>query len=84
MGTMIDEYDDHVESVMIKTESCHPQATGHHGDYIDYVKQVEESSHDLPSLPVIKVQPIRIEGFGSDDLNVQLDNKDEVVYSTVY
>ena len=83
MDTMIDDYDDHVESVTIKTESCHPQAAGHHGDYIDYVKQLEDSSHDPPSLPVVKVQPIRIEGFGSDDLNVQC-NKDEVISLQCY
>lgn len=66
-----DEYD-----VTIKTETCHPQAIGHHGDYIDYVKQAEEGSCELP-VPVVKVQPIRIEGFGSNDLNMQC-SKDKV------
>lgn len=73
---MADDHDDHVESVTIKTASCHPQAVGRHGDYIAYVKQAEESSHE-PPLPVVKVQPIRIEGFGSKDLNVQC-HKDKV------
>lgn len=71
---MID--DDHVGQVTIQTESCHPQAVGHHGDYIDYVKQAEEESCE-PLIPVVKVQPIRIEGFGSDDLIHH--NKDDKV-----
>ena len=77
MDTVLDEHDERVESVTIRTESCHPQAVGHHGDYIDYVKQAEESSHE-PSLPVIKVQPIRIEGFGSNDLHLQCNKDDKV------
>ena len=80
MDTIID---DHVESVTIQTQSCHPQAIGHHGDYIDYVKQAEEASHDLPSLSVVNIQPIRIEGFGSKDLNVQ-HNKDDKVISLAW
>lgn len=75
MDTIID---DHMESVTIQTQSCHPQAIGHHGNYIDYVKQAEEASHDLPSLPV-KIQPIKIEGFGSKDLNVHHNKDDKVI-----
>jgi len=71
---------DHVRPAAVQTESCHPQAVGHHGDYIDYVKQAEEKSCD-PLTPVVKVQPIRIEGFGSDDLNIQ-HNKDDKVSSS--
>ena len=68
-----------MESVAIQTQSCHPQANGHHGDYIDYMKQAEEASHDLRSLPLVKMQPIRIEGFGSKDLNVQRNEDDQVI-----
>ena len=75
---MIGDHGDDLESVTIRTESCHPQDIGCHGDYIDYVKQTEEVLHD-PSLPVVKVQPIRIEGFGSNDLNVQKCSKDDKV-----
>ena len=70
--------DDQVKSVTIRTESCHPQAIGNHGDYIDYVRQAEESSHELPVIPVDQVQPIRIEAFGSNQLNLQ-HNKDDKV-----
>ena len=71
------DYDDNVESVTIGTQSCHLQSVGHHGDYIDYMKQAEERSHE-PSLPVVKTQPIRIEGFGSNDLNIQCNKDDKV------
>ena len=75
---ILGDHDDQLESVTIRTESCHPQDIGCHGDYIDYVKQTEESSHD-PSLPVVKVQPIRIEGFGSNELNIQCSKDDKVI-----
>ena len=81
MDTIIDEHDDNMESVTIRTQSCHPQAISHHGNYIDYVKQAEESSHEPPSLPIVKVQPIRIQGFGSKNLNVQ-HNDDKQSYLT--
>ena len=69
---------DQIESVAIKTESSHPQTTGYYGDYIDYVKQAEESSHEIPAMPVVHVQPIRIEAFGSNHLDVLHDKDNKV------
>lgn len=78
MHAIIDHGDDHVKSVTIATKTCHPQSAGSHGDYIYYMKQAEQSLHET-SLPVVKVQPIRIEGFGSSDLNIQYSKDDKVI-----
>jgi len=69
---------------MAMTSHC-PQAVGDHTSYIDYVKLVEQDDPASPATvsPMVKKQPMRIEGFGSNDINDLPSDEEKVIIITI-
>jgi len=74
---MVDDNDEDTLVTMAMTSYC-PQAVGDHTSYINYVKLVEQDDPAPPVSRVVKKQPMRIEGFGSSDINNSSNDEDKV------
>ena len=55
-----------------------PQLMSDHASYIDYVKLAEQDN-PVPAAvnPVVRTQPMRIEGFGSNDIKSSSNDEDK-------
>ena len=78
---MINDSDDSTSSVTMAMMSHCPQAVNDHTPYIDYVKLAEQDDPTPPAAvsPLVKKQPMRIEGFGSNDIKDLPSDEDKVV-----